>query len=86
VQVTVNGEYRDVADRTNVADLVAGLNGTADLKGGAPSGSETCNKVPLLPRGIAVAVNGDVVPRSMWDVQNLNDGDAVEILTAVQGG
>ncbi len=37
-------------------------------------------------RGVAVAVNGDVVPRSAWDLTALRDGDAVEVLTAVQGG
>ncbi len=37
-------------------------------------------------RGLAVAVNGDVVPRSAWGDNRLNDGDAVEVLTAVQGG
>jgi sulfur carrier protein len=36
--------------------------------------------------GIAVAVNGDVVPRTRWPEQALADGDAIEILTAVQGG
>lgn len=37
-------------------------------------------------RGIAVAVNGDVVPRTRWPEQVLADGDTIEILTAVQGG
>ena len=37
-------------------------------------------------RGVAVAVNGDVVPRSAWVTTVLRDGDAVEVLTAVQGG
>ena len=37
-------------------------------------------------RGVAVAVNGAVVPRSAWAVTELVDGDAVEVLTAVQGG
>ncbi len=37
-------------------------------------------------RGVAVAVNGEVVPRSTWGVTGLHDGDAVEVLTAVQGG
>jgi sulfur carrier protein len=37
-------------------------------------------------RGIAVAVNGDVVPRSTWSTTTLRDGDTVEVLTAVQGG
>ncbi|MFG3339693.1 sulfur carrier protein ThiS [Glycomyces sp. NPDC048151] len=37
-------------------------------------------------RGIAVALNGEVVPRSEWDHHPLADGDAVEVLTATQGG
>jgi sulfur carrier protein len=37
-------------------------------------------------RGVAVAVNGTVVPRSTWDQARLADGDAVEVLTAAQGG
>lgn len=35
--------------------------------------------------GTAVAVNGEVVPRSQWG-QALIDGTTVDILTAVQGG
>ena len=38
------------------------------------------------PRGVAVALNGDVVPRSAWATTRPVDGDAVEVLTAVQGG
>lgn len=37
-------------------------------------------------RGVAVAVNGTVVPRSTWSTAALADGDAVEVLTAAQGG
>ena len=37
-------------------------------------------------RGIAVAVNGEVVPRSAWDATGLQPGDRVEVLTAAQGG
>jgi sulfur carrier protein len=36
--------------------------------------------------GVAVAVNGTVVPRSRWDDTILAAGDAVEVVTAVQGG
>lgn len=38
------------------------------------------------PSGIAVAVNGEVVPRATWPLVALRDGDAVEVVTAVQGG
>jgi len=37
-------------------------------------------------RGIAVAVNDEVVPRSQWDHTRLSEGDRVEVLTAAQGG
>jgi sulfur carrier protein len=37
-------------------------------------------------RGIAVALNGEVVPRSAWDDTGLEPGDRVEVLTAAQGG
>lgn len=37
-------------------------------------------------RGVAVAVNQEVVPRSEWISTRLADGDRVEILAAAQGG
>lgn len=37
-------------------------------------------------RGLAVAVNGEVVPRSTWVGHDVVDGDHVEILTIAQGG
>ncbi|HEX6969213.1 MAG TPA: sulfur carrier protein ThiS [Micromonosporaceae bacterium] len=37
-------------------------------------------------RGLAVAVNGEVVPRADWPATRLRDGDRVEVLTAAQGG
>ena len=36
--------------------------------------------------GIAVAVNGEVVARSRWDVTELTNGDRVEVLGAIGGG
>ena len=36
--------------------------------------------------GVAVAVNGAVVPRSGWDATRVEAGDVVEVVTAVQGG
>ena len=36
--------------------------------------------------GVAVAVNGTVVPRGTWPRHELQDGDRVEVLGAVQGG
>ncbi len=38
------------------------------------------------PRGVAVAVNGEVIPRSAWPTTALHDDDRVEVVTARQGG
>ena len=37
-------------------------------------------------RGVAVAVDGEVVPRSEWDATELADGQRIEVVRAVQGG
>jgi sulfur carrier protein len=37
-------------------------------------------------RGVAVALNGEVVPRGRWRERQVADGDRVEALTAMQGG
>lgn len=42
--------------------------------------------VPLDARGVAVAVDREVVPRGAWDETALAGGARVEILTAIQGG
>ena len=38
------------------------------------------------PRGIAVAVDGEVVPRSDWETFALDEDARVEVVTAIQGG
>lgn len=37
-------------------------------------------------RGLAVAVDGDVVPRGSWETTTLTDGQRIEVVQAVQGG
>lgn len=37
-------------------------------------------------KGVAAALNGEVVARSEWPPTSLADGDRVEVLTASQGG
>lgn len=36
--------------------------------------------------GVAVALDGEVVPRAEWGRTAVPDGGTVEVLTAVQGG
>ena len=42
--------------------------------------------VDTAQRGIAVALNGAVVPRAAWAQTQLKSGDSVEIVRARQGG
>lgn len=41
---------------------------------------------PGTSRGVAVALNGEVVARSAWEATAVAEGDRVEILRAAQGG
>ena len=54
-----------------------------------PDGATVRDLVTALERpdvGVAVAVDGDVVPASAWADAALRDGAEVDVLTAVQGG
>lgn len=37
-------------------------------------------------RGVAVAVNGEIIPRDAWMTYTLSPGDVIDIVGAVQGG
>ena len=37
-------------------------------------------------RGVAVAVDAEVVPRTEWDTHELTEGARIEVLRAIQGG
>jgi sulfur carrier protein len=42
--------------------------------------------LPAGRRGVAVAVDAEVVPRREWSETEVGDGAAVEVLVAIQGG
>jgi sulfur carrier protein len=42
--------------------------------------------VEIQARGVAVAVDGEVVPRGEWGRRRINEGERVEALSAMQGG
>ena len=56
-----------------------------DLPGGSTV-ADLIRAVTDQRRGLAVAVNGEVVPRGGWPATVLRDGDRVEVLSAAQGG
>ena len=37
-------------------------------------------------RGVAIARNGEVVPRDSWDTTRLQEGDILEVVRPIQGG
>jgi len=43
-------------------------------------------ELPASGRGVAVAVDAEVVPRTQWGARELQEGARVEILRAIQGG
>ena len=43
-------------------------------------------ELPASGRGVAVAVDAEVVPRGEWETTELDDGARVEVLQAIQGG
>jgi sulfur carrier protein len=42
--------------------------------------------LPAQGRGVAVAVDAEVVPRGRWPDHELNEGARIEVLRAIQGG
>jgi sulfur carrier protein len=61
-------------DRTDLAED-ASVKAAVQAAGAEPEG-----------RGVAVAVDGEVVPRGEWESTELAEGQQVEVLRAVQGG
>lgn len=62
------------------------VNGDDHELDGPLSVDDLLGRLDLDRRGLAVAVNGEVVPRSTWADRPVADGDQVEILTIAQGG
>ena len=66
--------------------MIVHINGTAtDVEDGARLGEVVDGRVPDR-RGVAVALDGEVLPRPTWDETELTDGARLEIVGAVQGG
>ncbi|MEO8091749.1 MAG: sulfur carrier protein ThiS [bacterium] len=68
--------------------MIVDLNGRATP---LPEGSTLADAVAAAgaggdDRGVAVAVDGEVVPRPQWDGRALAEGEDVEVVRAVQGG
>jgi sulfur carrier protein len=56
-----------------------------------PGGATVAGVIEMLDvapgaRGVAVAVDGEVIARSRWTATELREGSVVEVLAAIQGG
>jgi sulfur carrier protein len=56
-----------------------------------PAGATVASVLELLDvapdaRGVAVAVDGEVVSRSRWSATTLHDGTVIEVVAAIGGG
>ena len=60
---------------TEIAEAATVADAVSVVAGGASNG-----------KGVAVAVNGEVIPRSRWHEVRLGEQDRVEVLRAVGGG
>lgn len=68
MQITLNGENKNVENGISIRELLIDLTHDPDRK------------------GIAVAVNAEIVVRAMWCSTRIGSGDRVDIIAAVQGG
>ena len=71
MKVLLNGESAEFVDGSTVKTALEAL----DLLG-----------LDEAARGVAVAVDAEVVPRAEWGTFLLGEDAQVEVLTAVQGG
>ncbi len=69
----VNGERRDLPPDATVSSVLELLALAQDSQA-------------VASRGVAVALDNEVVPRSRWSATPVVEGARVEVLAAIQGG
>jgi len=62
------------------------LNGKPHQIEGPASVSDFLRTLDINPQQVAVAANGEVIPRERWPNTRVEDGDTVEVVRAVGGG
>jgi sulfur carrier protein len=64
------------------------INGESHELGASATVASVVASMPGAPegRGVAVALDGEVVPRSEWERTALYEGVQLEVVVAVQGG
>jgi sulfur carrier protein len=62
------------------------VNGEPSAVAAGTTIAELLSQLGAPDRGVAVAVDAEVVPRGEWEGFTVPEGARVEVLTAVQGG
>ena len=85
MRIELNGEPRELPEAATLADAVREARGASN---GAipPSAAGADPGATTDARGVAVALDGEVVPRGEWEATVLREGQSVEVLAAIQGG
>lgn len=73
----LNGEPTEFPDDINLLQVIS------TAVGNQLSGDGTVDGLTL---GVAVAMDGHVVPRSAWKSTTIHEGAVIELVEAVQGG
>lgn len=76
--VRINDQIASLPEGASVVEAVAQTTGRELTAEGRPADGGRL--------GVAVALGGEVVPRSRWVSTELGDDAELEIVTAVQGG
>ena len=71
--VILNGEWRKLPAQATIASVLELL----ARDGASPA---------VASRGVAVALEGEVVPRGRWASTPVADGARIEVVAAIQGG
>lgn len=71
MQIELNGNPVEVAEGVTITEVI---------------GLVAKDRIPEDRRGVAVALDGEVVPRSEWEATAPEPGASVEVVAAIQGG
>ncbi len=66
--------------------ITLNINGEPRQLSGNPTVATLIDEMGLAGKRVALERNGEIVPRSAFNTQQLSDGDKLEIVVAVGGG
>ena len=83
-QIILTAPYVSVHNILNM--ITISINGATRQLPDSSSVAVLLEELGLTGRRIALECNGEIVPRSLFSMQKLMDGDKLEVVVAVGGG